>query len=423
MAVATNLGTGGSALDAQYGSSSGSNTNEPLLLTHTGENYVYLPGTANDFLSVPAFSQGASNVWDIRVRVAMDDWTPGSGSSLWASGSADPNRAPRFTLSASGALSTTLYPTGNNASVISISSSATNAFTNGTTQWVRVTIEGDVAGSYNVKFFTADDSTTMPTSWTQLGTTRTGTGFTNATVTSTMNTAAGGAVAGKFLRIWQSDAINGTAVVDIDIPTNVTSGNTTTFTATTGQTVTIGRATSGRKSAAVVRPMWLLGTDDYFEVADNSLLDFAAADDWTVWVVGRAWGTTDDDTLIAKQAGTAAANTGWALDMGTAGVTRARIADGTTTQNQTTTARTSGALTLWAAVKSGSTLTPYLGSTAGTPLTITVAGTLANSEVMRIGRLAGAGTNYADVGIMAAAVHRRALTSTELAAIAAYYGA
>jgi hypothetical protein len=51
-----------------------------------------------------------------------------------------------------------------------------------------------------------------------------------------------------------------------------------------------------------------------------------------------------------------------------------------------------------------------------------VTATLANSEVMRIGRLSGAGTSYADMELLAAMVFRRALSAAELSAIAAYYG-
>ena len=48
--------------------------------------------------------------------------------------------------------------------------------------------------------------------------------------------------------------------------------------------------------------------------------------------------------------------------------------------------------------------------------------TLSNTEVLRVGRLSGAGTEYADVEIIAVAVFRSALTSTELGQIATYYG-
>ena len=49
-------------------------------------------------------------------------------------------------------------------------------------------------------------------------------------------------------------------------------GAETSFTALTGQTVTITRSTSGRKTAIVTQPCWLFGTDDYMEV-NNRWID------------------------------------------------------------------------------------------------------------------------------------------------------
>jgi hypothetical protein len=231
-------------------------------------------------------------------------------------------------------------------------------------------------------------------------------------------------LSGKLYYVQILNGIGGTVVLDADFTTGITSGGQTSFveSSSNAATVTINRSTSGRKAVAVVRPVWLLGTDDYFEVADNDLLDFTNTEDLSAVAIVRAWGTTADDTLIAKKAGTTSASAGWMLDMGTSSVTQARISDGTTQHAPTAGTRTAGALSLLAAVKSGSTITSYLGSTAGTPVTITATGTYANSEVMRIGRLSGAGTSYADVELLAAMVFRRALSATELAAIATYYG-
>ena len=77
MAIAPNLGTGGSVLDAQFGSSSSSNTNEPLALAHTGENYLYLPGVSGNNATVPdSAALDLTTEADIQVRIAFDDWTP-----------------------------------------------------------------------------------------------------------------------------------------------------------------------------------------------------------------------------------------------------------------------------------------------------------------------------------------------------------
>lgn len=53
-----NLGTGGSALDLQMGSTSGSDTNDPLLLTHTGTDYLYLPSGSSIGCTAPGTATG-----------------------------------------------------------------------------------------------------------------------------------------------------------------------------------------------------------------------------------------------------------------------------------------------------------------------------------------------------------------------------
>jgi hypothetical protein len=80
-----NLGTGGAALNGQNGSTSGADSNDALFLDWDGENYVYLPGVASNYMSVP--DEAALDITgdiDIRVQVAMDDWTSGSSYGLIA---------------------------------------------------------------------------------------------------------------------------------------------------------------------------------------------------------------------------------------------------------------------------------------------------------------------------------------------------
>jgi hypothetical protein len=431
VATAPNLGTGGSVLDAQFGSSSTSNTNEPLALAHTDTNYLYLPGVSGNYASIPdSAALDITGDIDIRVRVALDDWTPSTGNTLVnkANGAAN-DFAYYLEVGSTGALRFRYSADGTTR--LDRLSTASVPFADGSIGWVRVTLDVDNgAGSNVVSFFTAADSSTMPSSWTALGTAVTTAGTTSIFASGQplqlggQNSGLAVNLSGKLYYVQILNGIGGTVVLDADFTTGITSGGQTSFveSSSNAATVTINRSTSGRKAVAVVRPVWLLGTDDYFEVADNDLLDFTNTEDLSAVAIVRAWGTTADDTLIAKKAGTTSASAGWMLDMGTSSVTQARISDGTTQHAPTAGTRTAGALSLLAAVKSGSTITSYLGSTAGTPVTITATGTYANSEVMRIGRLSGAGTSYADVELLAAMVFRRALSATELAAIATYYG-
>ena len=431
MATAPNLGTGGTALDAQFGSSPTSNTNEPLTLAHNGTNYLYLPGSASNYASVPD-SAALSITGDIefQFRLAADDWTPSVAFLLCnkASGAAT-DFAWSIQINTAGTV--TFRWSADGTTRIDKNSTVALTATDGQPLWVRVTLDVDNGASGNdVKFFQAADSSDVPTAWTQVGSTVTTAGVTSIFDSGQElrvggeNGALAANLAGKLYRARILNGIGGTVAFDANFTTGITSGGQTSFTESSSNaaTVTINRSTSGRKSVAVVRPVWLLGTDDFFEVADNDLLDFTNAQDFTLVSVIRAWGTTADDTIIAKKTSTAAATVGYALEMSTSSATTGRLSDGTTQHSPTATTRTAGALTVLSLVRSGSTLTAYHNGTAGTPVTISATGTFANAEVMRLGRLSGAGTNYLDAELVAAMVFRRALSATELTQIATYYG-
>jgi hypothetical protein len=418
-------------LDAQYGSTTGADTNDPLLLEHDGTNYLYLPGSSGNTASTPdSAALDITGDLEIVLRTAQNVWTPSVNHYPIGKRATTGNQrswlVENITTGAVG-----LYWSANGTTENSAVSTASVGFADGVVGWIKITLDVDNGASgRDIKFYTAPDQSTEPTSWTQLGTTVTQAGTTSI-FSGTADLRLGGwqdgtsLIGAKYLRAIVRNGIGGTVVFDADFTTGITSGGQTTFTESSSNaaTVTINRSTSGRKSVAVVRDVWLFGTDDLFEVADSDLLDFANADDFTVLAVARAWGTTADDTLVAKKAGTTSASTGWALKMAASSVTGGELSDGTTQHAPTAGTRTAGAVAVHSLVKSGSTVTAYLNGTAGTPVTITATGTFANSEVMRIGRLSGAGTNYADVELLGAAVFRRALTASEITSIANYYSA
>ena len=262
-----NLGTAGSLLPTTVGSSTAADSNDPKFLDHTGTNYVYLPGVASNFLSVP--DETALDITgdiDIRIQAALDDWTPAAISRLVGKYGAVGQRSYLFDINTTGNLRFTWLADGTTANQV-VSTVATG-ITDGTTKWLRVTFDVDNGASGNdVKFFTSDDGTT----WTQLGATITTAGIASM-FNSTTNLSIGANSDGttpltaKVFRTQIFSDITGTTKV-LDVDTSViTAGSATSFTAVTGQTVTIGRSTSGRKTVAVTQPTWLFGTDDYMEV-------------------------------------------------------------------------------------------------------------------------------------------------------------
>lgn len=426
----TNLGWGGSALNATAGSTGSPDSNDPLYLSWTGTNYVYLPGVSGNTISIPDAANLDTTDLDFRMRISLDSpTTTGNYASRLVS---DPNRSWLFayTGGTTGArMNLTWYPTGSAASGINVGGTATyeNSYTAGQNHWVRVTLDVDNgAGGYEVKFFTAPDSITVPTAWTQVGTTITGGTTTNLPlIVAGMGISQSTAFLGNVYRAQLMDSINGNTIVDIDTSI-LNDGNVTSFNALTGQTVTINSATSGRKTTIVTNPLWLLGTDDYFEVADNSYIDFTGTESFSLVAVMRSLATAGtNDAIIAKKADTTNTTQGFSLTNGasTALAPAFQVGDGSVGATAVGGSRTNGATTVVAAVRNvgSDNLLVYVNGTAGSAVTDATTTTSANSEVMRIGRLSGAGTEYNDTQIMAAAVFRRVLSADEISTITNYY--
>lgn len=414
----SNLGRGGSALDARRGSTGSVDGNDPTYLPFAGTPYVYLPGVAGNFLWIAdAAPLDITGDIDIRLCVAMDDWTPSSVAVLatkWAGG----QKSWMLWVDPSGKL--VLYWSADGSTDMVKLSTVATGFADGTKQWIRVTLDVDNGASGNdVKFWTSSDGAT----WTQLGSTVTTAGVTSvfaSTSAVTVGSDAGPAPV-KIYRAQLLNGIAGTTVLDIDTSV-LTSAGATSLTALTGQSVTITRASSGKKAAAVIAPVWLFGTDDYLEVPDNALLDFGPGDSFTALAVFRQWATPAAwANILDKESGARyiIANLGSAFQQ------FVEISDGTTpvanTQNP---APAAGSLNVIGLLRDTALdkVCAISNAAISTGVTDTTTGTLANAGALTIGR-GSAGGGYADMELVAAAVFRRALTSTELATISAYYAA
>ncbi|MFZ9922746.1 MAG: hypothetical protein ACO3E4_07535, partial [Candidatus Nanopelagicaceae bacterium] len=266
-----NLGTAGSLLPTTVGSSTAADSNDPKFLDHTGTNYVYLPGVASNYLSVPdANDLDITGDIDLRAYVAMDDWTPAGVREIIAkySTALGNQRSYRLGLNTTGTLLLYWTTDGTSGTVITKESTTGIVAADGALLWVRATLDVDNGASGNdVKFYTSTDGST----WTQLGTTVTTAGTTSiyaGTAILEMGSVNNGSTNPTAMKVFRGqvyNGIDGTKVLDVDTSV-ITAGSATSFTAVTGQTVTINRSTSGRKTVAVTQPLWLLGTDDYMEV-------------------------------------------------------------------------------------------------------------------------------------------------------------
>lgn len=422
--VLDNQGWGAPALTTTLGSSTSADSNDPKFLDFTGVNYVYLPGVANNKLTVP--DEAALDITgdlDIRAYVANDSWTQSEtfyASKYTASGN---QRSYEFFSYSDGKL--WLGYSINGTTDLAATSTVTTGFAAGSANWVRVT---RVASTGIVKFYTSSDGIT----WTQLGADISGTS--GNLFSSTSNLAIGDRVANttqqpfKLYRVQILNGIGGTKVLDVDTSV-IGSGNATSFNALTGQTVTINRSTTGKKTAVVTHPVWLFGTDDYMEVADNNLLDFSDTESFTMIGIVREWVTGGAFGQVLSKFDASGANAGYGLGAsGTNLIVRPYVSDGPDTTAPTPgTGLTSGSLTAVTSQldRSAQTLKLFYGATEVASGSTTAVGSLANSQTFNIGKFSVSlqPTYIADMELIAIAVFRRALTSTEISTISNYYQA
>ncbi len=386
------------------------------------ERYVYLPGLTGNYLSAP--DEAALDITgdlDLRVHCALDDWTSAYQYLLakWSGGTSPPSARSYYLMTnLSGGLR---FGWSDGTTVFTKDSTAAHGVAEGAAKWFRATLDVDNGASGNdVKFFTSDDGT----SWTQLGSTVTTAGAT-AIVSGSAQLEVGGAFAGtsfpptgRFFRAQVYDGIDGTPVFDWSAEDPVNSTHTS-FTASTGQTVTVNRATSGRKTVVVEQQKWLLGTDDYIEVADNALLDLDAATDFTVLAVVRQHATPTSQGRWVDKRNAIAPNLGWSLRSNNALAEAQAVVTGQTAA-QALALGSLSTIGLRVSGRSASAGQVFVNGTLGS--TFLVSGGHENSIPMRIGRV-GDGTNYQDFELYAVYVWREALSASELAAIAADWGA
>lgn len=184
----------------------------------TIDAYLTLNGTATSYISTPdAPALGITGDIDIAVRCSLNDWTPAAAQTL-VSKSVFGSTAFSFYVVASGALE---LVTSANGSTLLTATSAVPAFTNGTSYWLRVTLDvNNGAGGRTYTFYTAPDSRDEPVSWSLLSTS-TVAGTTSIFDTS-MEVEVGASgfgsfgSSGVFRRAIIRDGIDGTVVADFD---------------------------------------------------------------------------------------------------------------------------------------------------------------------------------------------------------------
>jgi hypothetical protein len=418
--VLDNQGWGAPALTTQLGSSASADSNDPKFLDFDGTNYIYLPGVISNYLSVPdASNLDITGDIDLRVQMAMDDWTPSAIAYPISKYNGTVNSYSIF-VNTDGTLN--LNFSVNGSSGVTATSVATGV-TDGSVKWIRAT---RASSTGTVKFYLSDNGTT----WTQLGTDVSSTS--GSLFSSTGDVAVGSRsdaanpLAGKIYRAQIFDGIDGTKVLDVNTST-IGAGSATSFTALTNQTVTISRSTSGKKTAVVTHPIWLLGTDDYMEVADNALLDFNATDSFTMLAIIRQWATPNSGRVINKSANSGTFDGYLLRNSGTSSAEEAYL---TSSVSGSAGPITSPAYTLGQPFVTGLVVNrstqvanTIMNTSLSSNTSISSVGTLETTYPLRIGNVSTGSNQYGDFELMAAAIFRRVLTSTEIATVYNYYTA
>lgn len=417
--VLTNLGTGGPVLNGQRGSSlAAADTNDPQVLSHTGTNYVYVPGlTGNNLTMVSDTSNAFTTEVDYIVR--MDRLWSGAGTNGGVIGRYGASSGAHVAMgSSNGSVSFTLHDGTAYVGVIcSAQTSGDGA------RWLRVTWR---SSDGRVQFFFNADEPTVPTVWTQLGIDATLAAGATITQSAEMFFIAGSATTGfapaKVLYASAAKTIGGVPTVLVDTSV-ITTGAATSFTATTGQTVTINRSTSGRKSVAVVQPTLLFGTDDYLDIPDSDLIDLGTSDSLTVMVAARVWGNAPSGSRFLHKGGITGPR--WGLAAPSSGaLNRAQgfITDGvaaTVTADSGT--YTYGTLSVLSATFNRATqqILAYVDSTPGTASSSIAGLNATGATSARVG--SNVNTGYMDMELYGVAIWRRSLSASELGTIASHY--
>lgn len=417
--TATNLGTGGTALNATLGSTAGADSNDPLWLPNLDAPYVYFPGAGAQYLELTN-NAGLSIAGDIEfiARIAMDSWNTGAAQGV--ASKANAGTSWRIFISNTGLIELGWWDSG--GTLRTRQSTVATGLAAGTTKWIRITLDvNNDASGHDVKFFTGDDGTT----WTQLGATVTTAGTTSVNLTNDnvfVGRASGNNGALKVFRFIIKNGIDGTIAADVDC-SKLTTSTATSFTeqSVNAANVSIVRTTTGRKAVTILRqPVWLFGTDDYMSVPDNDQVDFTDTQSFTVLAVARVFSTVVVNTRLVDKMDGSALN-GWGLFLDATPRAQATMNGTSYLATPTSATITLGAMNVLGMQRDASVpnLRALLNTALGTASTVTRPN-VSNALTVRIGIDRG-GTNALAGELAAVAIFRRILTAAELQQIVTYY--
>jgi hypothetical protein len=220
--------------------------------------YLDLPGIASNYVSAPdAGDLDITGNICIVARVAADDWTPAAAQTIISKWSNTGNqRSYRIDLNTAGTLSVFWSTTGadNPSATSTVALAATAGVDDGDWLWVGLSFDIDEAGSRVIRFWYSLDETNdvSAVEWTELGATGGGAATSIFASTATVNLSGhtvstvqpfAGLIGYASIRagVGSGTTIGGTERLTFDGAVDLESflPGSTTFTATTGETLTL----------------------------------------------------------------------------------------------------------------------------------------------------------------------------------------
>ena len=419
------LDESGNGHDAQLGSTSGADTNDPLFKAYIPKKYCYFPGVNGNRWSTPSAVGLDFTGLDAEFRfdVTLADYTPAAQFEWGRRIGSSPDQVFFGRVATDGKLSLVVYVDGTASSTFT--STVATGVTDTVRQQFKIEFDGDDGSSGKaVKFYKRAVSVALDddsVAWTQIGDT-----VTNATVmswkaapTATLVSSAASVEANYDLWRWMMfDGIGGAVLFDAVFNDATEPFATFTERSSSAATVTIARSGVALVSTVVDRDLFVLSTDNYFEIPDDAALDITAGDALTTMVVFRAnTVASGSDVLLAKK-DNLTTSLGYALVRNTTN-SQGIIADGTL--DDTDEKLTIAVHTLHTAAFVRNTVDDDIeafldGVGSGSATTDSTTTTLANAFPLRIGATSNTAASFFEGVIIAVAVWTSALTDAEIAA-------
>ena len=316
---ALNSGSLSDFADLDLGTSDGSDSSDPTVLSYDGEEYLYIPNQAGNYISTPD-STDTSPEGDIDVRACLSP-------TSWSSQQVLIEKQGSYVLSltATGALRLSITSGGLSSTLTSSSTVSLSASQRGC---VRVSLDADNgSGSASASFFASPSGV----SWRGLGSPVT------VSPAVTIDNTSSPLVVFQASTGFSGRAHSASILVGNTVRASFDArecGQTVCVSAS-GESYTIVRASSGLKATVVERAMLLFdGVDDLASVAHSSTLDIGPLESITVVAAVRFHGPISSQCPVVSKRETDSASfsgssyAGWTLYINSLAKTASSIYDG-----------------------------------------------------------------------------------------------